>query len=78
MRRRKPTGRALTPDELVALRTHVETRVAHLPVEDRSAAMRARLAEAGTNSLECIWAEYWIRRGRPAHYSPAIEMGWVP
>lgn len=76
MRRRNGAQR-MSAEELVALHGVASEAVADLPREDRARALRRRLRQVGTDSLTCIQADYWIRRGRPSDYSPAVKNGWT-
>jgi hypothetical protein len=63
--KRRPAGsKPQTPQGLAALLAAVEAEVAALgldPVAGRQA-VRSRLAEYGTTSLECLIAEVQVRR----------------
>ena len=75
--RRRRSSRAYSAEQLVALRREAHRAVGDLPPAERSIELRARLRAAGTDSLTCIQAQYWIRRGKPAYYLPAIQHGWT-
>jgi hypothetical protein len=62
--KRRRTSRQWTAEELVALRKQAAEAVEHLPPLDRARALQSWLHEAGTGSLECIRAEYALRRAK--------------